>query len=50
MSDAGSLDDFLSQFSDKVHKSDRKLAKIVRDAYPIGVPALIMKSGTDRIG
>jgi len=50
MSDAGSLDDFLSQFSDKVHKSDRKLAKIAREAYPIGVPALILKSGTDRIG
>ena len=50
MSDAGLLDDFLSKFSHKVHKSDRKLAKIVREAYPIGVPALILKSGTDRIG
>lgn len=50
MSDAGSLDDFLSEFSERVHKSDKKLAKIVREAYPIGVPALIMKSGTDRIG
>ena len=29
--------------------SDRALARLVRDAYPIGVPALIMKSSTDRM-
>jgi hypothetical protein len=43
------LDDFLSKQNPRVHSSDRKLANLVRDAYPIGVPALIMKSSTDRM-
>ncbi|MBD36317.1 MAG: hypothetical protein CL512_06070 [Actinobacteria bacterium] len=44
------LDDFFLGISTKAHGSSRKLAKVVRSAYPIGVPALIMKSSTDRYG
>ena len=44
------LDDFLAQQAPRVHRSDRRLAGVVREAYPIGVPALIMKSSTDRLG
>ena len=44
------LDDFLSQQTPRVHRSDRRLAGVVREAYPIGVPPLIMKSSTDRLG
>ena len=40
---------FLAQQKSRIHLSDRKLANLVRDAYPIGVPALIMKSSTDRM-
>ena len=43
------LDDFLAEQNTRIHSSDRKLANLVRDAYPIGVPALIMKSSTDRM-
>jgi len=46
---SGDLDDFLAQQKSRIHLSDRKLANLVRDAYPIGVPALIMKSSTDRM-
>ena len=44
------LDEFLAQQAPRVHRSDRRLVGIVREAYPIGVPALIMKSSTDRLG
>ncbi len=44
------LDDFLAEIPTRAHRSARRLAKTVRAAYPIGVPALIMKSSTDRIG
>ncbi len=44
------LDEFFDSASHRVHSSPRKLAKVVRAAYPIGVPALIMKSSTDRFG
>ena len=44
------LDEFLESQSKRVHKSHKKLARVVREAYPIGVPALIMKSSTDRLG
>ncbi len=44
------LDEFLGRQPRKSHKSHRSLAKIAREAYPIGVPALIMKSSTDRLG
>jgi len=50
MSQNESLDEFLNSQSPRIHRSDRKLAKMVREAYPIGVPALIMKSSTDRLG
>ena len=50
MSQHDSLDDFLAAQPPRVHRSDRLLAKLVREAYPIGVPALIMKSSTDRLG
>ena len=49
MSSENNLDDFLNNQSKKIHASDRALAKLVRNAYPIGVPALIMKSSTDRM-
>jgi len=44
------LDEFLGEQPRRMHKSHRSLAKMVREAYPIGVPALIMKSSTDRLG
>jgi len=44
------LDEYFDSVSARVHSSPRKLAKVVRAAYPIGVPALIMKSSTDRFG
>ena len=44
------LDGFLEEQPGRSHKSHRSLAKIVREAYPIGVPAMIMKSSTDRLG
>ena len=44
------LDDYFDSTSGRVHSSPRKLANVVRAAYPIGVPALIMKSSTDRFG
>ncbi|MBF93167.1 MAG: hypothetical protein CMB78_06640 [Euryarchaeota archaeon] len=50
MTGAQLLDDFLESQPNGIHKSHRKLAKLVREAYPIGVPALIMKSSTDRLG
>ena len=50
MTQTEALDEFLESQSAKIQCSDRKLAKMVREAYPIGVPALIMKSSTDRLG
>jgi len=50
MSSERILDEFLEEQPHKSHKSHRSLAKIVREAYPIGVPAMIMKSSTDRLG
>ena len=44
------LDEYFDSISRRVQSSPRKLAKVVRAAYPIGVPALIMKSSTDRFG
>ena len=44
------LDEYFDSTSRGIHSSPRKLAKVVRAAYPIGVPALIMKSSTDRFG
>jgi hypothetical protein len=49
MSSGNNLDEFLNSQSKNIHSSDRALANLVRNAYPIGVPALIMKSSTDRM-
>ncbi len=46
---AENLDGFLAKQPPSVHHSARKLARTARQAYPIGVPALIMKSNTDRL-
>ena len=43
------LDDWLSSQPSKVHRRANRLMTIVREAYPIGVPALIVKSQTDRL-
>ncbi len=43
------LDDLLSVQPAHVHKKPKLLLKVVREAYPIGVPALILKSHTDRL-
>ena len=50
MSSERILDEFLGEQPKRLHKSHRSLAKIVREAYPIGVPAMIMNSSTDRLG
>ena len=44
------LDDHLEQVTPKMLKRPKRLMKHLREAYPIGVPALAMKSTTDRIG
>ena len=50
MSGAKLLDEFLAIKDRGSHRSHKRLAKIIREAYPIGVPAMIMKSSTDRLG
>ena len=44
------LDVFFDSVSSRTHTSPRRLVRTVRAAYPIGVPALILKSSTDRYG
>ena len=44
------LDDWLSSQPVKVHRRSKRLMDVIREAYPIGVPALIVKSQTDRLG
>ena len=44
------LDDHLEQVTPRMLKRPKQLMKHLREAYPIGVPALAMKSTTDRIG
>ena len=44
------LDDWLSSQPSKVHRQPKRLMDVIREAYPIGVPALIVKSQTDRLG
>jgi hypothetical protein len=44
------LDDHLRQLNPMCHRNSKKLLNEVREAYPIGVPALIAKSSTDRLG
>ena len=50
MSSERILDEFLEDQPRRSQRSHRSLAKIIREAYPIGVPAMIMKSSTDRLG
>jgi len=44
------LDDWFSSHPDSIHLRPKKLLSILRQTYPIGVPALIAKSHTDRLG
>ena len=50
MTKSDPLDDWLSSQPPKVHLRSKRLMGVIRDAYPIGVPALIVKSQTDRLG
>ena len=43
------LDDFLGNVSIRKSRSVRALPAILREAYTYNVPALIMKSSTDRL-
>ena len=43
------LDDFLGNIPTRKSRSVRALPAILREAYTYNVPALIMKSSTDRL-
>ena len=43
------LDDWLSSQPEKIHLRSKRLMSVIREAYPIGVPAFIVKSQTDRL-
>lgn len=44
------LDDYLSSIDKRSLKKPKLVINYIRDAYPIGIPALSIKSTTDRIG
>ena len=44
------LDDYLSSIDKLSLKKPKLVINLIRDAYPIGIPALSIKSTTDRIG
>ncbi len=44
------LDDYLSSIDKRSLKKPKLVINHIRDAYPIGIPALSIKSTTDRIG
>ena len=50
MTKSDPLDDWLSTQPAKIHRRSKRLMDVIRDAYPIGVPAFVMKSQTDRFG
>ena len=50
MTKSDPLDDWLSSQPAKIHLRSKRLMGVIREAYPIGVPALIVKSQTDRLG
>ena len=50
MTKSDPLDDWLSSQPAKVHHRSKLLMGVIREAYPIGVPAFIVKSQTDRLG
>ena len=43
------LDDYLSSIDKRSLKKPKLVLNHIRDAYPIGIPALSIKSTTDRI-
>ena len=45
-----SLDEFLAGVPNSVFSNPRKLLRILREAYTYGVPAMMVKSMTDRLG
>tara|TARA_B100001094_G_C18020631_1_gene714910 strand:- start:198 stop:797 length:600 start_codon:yes stop_codon:yes gene_type:complete len=45
-----SLDEFLAGVPGSVFSNSRKLLRILREAYTYGVPAMMVKSMTDRLG
>lgn len=45
-----SLDGFLAEVPNSVFSNSRKLLRILREAYTYGVPAMMVKSMTDRLG
>ena len=49
MTKSDPLDDWLSSQPAKIHLRSKRLMNVIREAYPIGVPALIIKSQTDRL-
>ncbi len=50
MKEYGLLDEYLATQEEGIHLSPKRLLVVIREAYPIGIPALIMKSSTDRLG
>jgi len=44
------LDDHLSSINNRVLQKPKLLLEFIREAYPIGIPALSLKSTTDRMG
>ena len=50
MTKSDPLDDWLSSQPPNIHLRSKRLMSVIREAYPIGVPALIVKSQTDRLG
>lgn len=44
------LDDYLSSINKRSLKKPKLILNHIRGAYPIGIPALLIKSTTDRIG
>ena len=46
---SSTLDEFLSNTNWNINKKNKKLLKVLREAYTCGVPALIAKSLTDRL-
>ena len=49
MTKSDPLDDWLSSQPEKIHLRSKRLMSVIREAYPIGVPAFIVKSQTDRL-
>ena len=50
MSSSDPLDDLLSQYDVNLLRNLKKTMEVLREAYTIGVPGMIAKSMTDRLG